>query len=580
MVYLRRAPKRNAGISGATFADPYLVKIEPGTYDIGSTPLTMRPFVDLEGSGQHSTSITASVSSLGGQGAIIGAGGSPGSLPLGDGFDPGRDPGKRRPSTTTLTTASASTTCPRRLRAVRTTPLCSSTTRPPRSRTASFRNGVSGSCNEGYYDTGLLMDGDSTRVFSRTPLLRPGGGKRMVRFGAGGSGCSTPAKAGWTRCPGGGGGGHSGGGPSLPSGAFRGGGSPSPPASVFWPSAPCREPTPRRRPSPGSRGLHARESLLVHVERVVAGGEVAVAVVHERRLDLGADLRRVAAARVEAAAGGRVDRARHVALEHDPLALLGEVGVGHGHGREQRLGVGHDRPRVELLRRRELDELAEVHDRDPVGDVADDAEVVRDEDVGEVELVLELLEQVDHLRLDRDVEGGDRLVGHDQLRAQRERARDPDPLPLPARELVREAVVVLRREADLLEQLLDGLLALLAVADPVDAHRVADDRADALARVQARVGVLEDHLHLAAKRPQRAGAQLADRAAVEDHVPSVGSSRRTMQRPRVDLPQPDSPTRPRVSPSATLTVTSSTACTRATSRERTPFRIGKYFLRC
>ena len=80
-------------------------------------------------------------------------------------------------------------------------------------------------------------------------------------------------------------------------------------------------------------------------------------------------------------------------------------------------------------------------------------EVVRDEEVGEVELVLEVLEQVDDLGLDRDVERGDRLVGDDQLRPQRERPGDADPLPLAARELVRVAVVVLGLQADPLEQL-------------------------------------------------------------------------------------------------------------------------------
>ena len=60
--------------------------------------------------------------------------------------------------------------------------------------------------------------------------------------------------------------------------------------------------------------------------------------------------------------------------------------------------------------------------------------------------------------------------------------------------------------------------------------------------------------------------------------PAVGSSSRTIVRPSVDLPQPDSPTSPSVSPSFTSKLTSSTACTRPTSRCRSPFRIGKYFL--
>src|SRR5215510_7366645 len=61
--------------------------------------------------------------------------------------------------------------------------------------------------------------------------------------------------------------------------------------------------------------------------------------------------------------------------------------------------------------------------------------------------------------------------------------------------------------------------------------------------------------------------------------PEVGSISRRMDRPDVDLPQPDSPTRPSVSPAMMSNDTSSTAWTRATSRENRPPRIGKYFLR-
>ena len=118
---------------------------------------------------------------------------------------------------------------------------------------------------------------------------------------------------------------------------------------------------------------------------------MAPPVVDERRLDLGANLGRVAAARMEPAAARRVDRARHVPLEHDPLALRGQVRIRHRDGREQRLRVRHDRPLVQLLGRRQLHELAEIHDGDPVADVADDAEVVGDEDVRQLELVLKIL---------------------------------------------------------------------------------------------------------------------------------------------------------------------------------------------
>ena len=58
----------------------------------------------------------------------------------------------------------------------------------------------------------------------------------------------------------------------------------------------------------------------------------------------------------------------------------------------------------------------------------------------------------------------------------------------------------------------------------------------------------------------------------------MGSSKRINKRPVVDLPQPDSPTIPNVSPSNTSKETSSTAFTSPACELRTPFRIGKYFL--
>ena len=69
-----------------------------------------------------------------------------------------------------------------------------------------------------------------------------------------------------------------------------------------------------------------------------------------------------------------------------------------------------------------------------------DAEIVRDEDVGQAEPLLQILQQVDDLRLDRDVERRYRLVADDQLGLDGERAADRDPLRLAAAQLVRIAL--------------------------------------------------------------------------------------------------------------------------------------------
>jgi hypothetical protein len=89
---------------------------------------------------------------------------------------------------------------------------------------------------------------------------------------------------------------------------------------------------------------------------------------------------------------------------------------------------------------------------------------VRDEQVREAELLLEPLEQVQNLRLDRDVERGRSPRRRRSGAAPRERARDADALALSARELVRVAPHRARIELHALEQRGDALGALAVVA--------------------------------------------------------------------------------------------------------------------
>jgi hypothetical protein len=74
-------------------------------------------------------------------------------------------------------------------------------------------------------------------------------------------------------------------------------------------------------------------------------------------------------------------------------------------------------------------------------------------------------------------------------------------LALAAGELVRVAVVVLGMEPYALHHLGHAPAALGSRPDSVDAQRLCDDRPNGPARVQRGIRILEDHLHLAAKRP-------------------------------------------------------------------------------
>ena len=64
------------GISGNSASSPFLLHIEPGVYDIGANALTMKTFVDIEGSGEDTTFIVSSrggTSLLASSAAVTGA---------------------------------------------------------------------------------------------------------------------------------------------------------------------------------------------------------------------------------------------------------------------------------------------------------------------------------------------------------------------------------------------------------------------------------------------------------------------------------------------------------------------------
>src|SRR5258708_16741084 len=88
---------------------------------------------------------------------------------------------------------------------------------------------------------------------------------------------------------------------------------------------------------------------------------------------------------------------------------------------------------------RGLDDDAEIHHRDAVGDVFYHSKIMRDEDVRQPKPVLQVAQQVQDLRTDRHVERGYWLVADDQFRLDRERPGNPDTLALAAGKFVRVA---------------------------------------------------------------------------------------------------------------------------------------------
>ena len=169
-----------------------------------------------------------------------------------------------------------------------------------------------------------------------------------------------------------------------------------------------------------------------------------------------------------------------------------------------------------------LDERAGVHHLHALAHARDDAEVVRDEDEGRAAVGDEVAQEVEDLRLDRDVERRRRLVGDEELRLAGERHRDHHALAHAARELVRVVPqpVGRARDSDLIEKLDRASRRRLAVEVEVLLDRLPQLRPDGEDGVQARHRVLEDHRDLlAADPPPRALGEPEQLAPLELDAP-------------------------------------------------------------
>ena len=219
-----------------------------------------------------------------------------------------------------------------------------------------------------------------------------------------------------------------------------------------------------------------------------------------------------------------------------------------------------------------LDDLAAVHDDHLVGDLGDDAEIVGDHDDRHPELFLELVHQLEDLRLRRHVERGRRLVGDHEVRLVDQRHRDHHALAHAARELVRIVVDALLRvgmRTDFITSSAARRASLLRDV-VVHEHRLLELPADLLDRVQRRHRILEDHRD---PHPPQLAQLLRDRLEQVDAVEACDAlrGRRSWSfspitvRQLTLFPEPDSPTIPSVLPRSTENVTPSTACTMPSS---------------
>ena len=120
---------------------------------------------------------------------------------------------------------------------------------------------------------------------------------------------------------------------------------------------------------------------------------------------------------------------------------------------------GHQRFRVGVTGvlehrwpRTDLDETSQIHNSDVVRYALDDRDIVADEEEGQPQVCLQFCEEIQHLRLHRDIERRDRFVRYDEARMGSDRSRNRNALPLSSGQFVRVAVEETAREIDAVEQ--------------------------------------------------------------------------------------------------------------------------------
>ena len=66
--------------------------------------------------------------------------------------------------------------------------------------------------------------------------------------------------------------------------------------------------------------------------------------------------------------------------------------------------------------------------------------IMRDEQIGQPHIPLQILQQIDDLRLDGNIKRRDSLIAHNKARAQDQRAGNADALALATGKLMRKAI--------------------------------------------------------------------------------------------------------------------------------------------
>ena len=145
-----------------------------------------------------------------------------------------------------------------------------------------------------------------------------------------------------------------------------------------------------------------------------------------------------------------------------------------------------------LGRGRELDDTAEIHDRNSLRDVANHREIVADKNHRQAFARAEIRNKIENLRLHGNIERRDGLVGDNQFRFKGKASSDGDALTLTAGEFMGIFTHETRRKTDRFHEPRDFFRDVFTRDSAVREEWLGQASIDAHAGIERRIGILKN----------------------------------------------------------------------------------------
>ena len=138
----------------------------------------------------------------------------------------------------------------------------------------------------------------------------------------------------------------------------------------------------------------------------------------------------------------------------------------------------------EIFRCSNLGEFSKIHHGNTVRQVLHHIQIMRNKQIGQMEFLLEVAQQIQDLRRNRHIQSGDGFVTDNEFWVEGQGPRNANPLPLPARKLMRVPRLMFRPQAHFHQQLIHLFLQSLAFGDFMNFQWFADDGANRHSGIQ------------------------------------------------------------------------------------------------